>query len=606
MKTRFCRLSPVVSVARAAALVAAFAVFGGAAFAGVLDDAKFILDLRGGENTYKKPGDIGNALDYSSSSPCVGYMGDFRGAITYGTSHDRVPQQLETEVVNPYYPATTYTQNALHFYQDTDSSSTRSVRTGVCISNAAVNAQTVTFYVRFKWDGVATANSATPCYIFENGKSGDGWHDTGVALNIDGVSVSGTTTNACLGFRGAKSSSKMTSLAITAGTWNDAFITFAQNADNPQYTVTASVCTNSASKPTLKSESATESFALSFATPNIVLGTYHNSAGAVTPSRGFRGDIAEFMAWERALTDEEKFEVMAAQHGSKWTVGALNGSADEFTDDDPAAVFEPESMPWRRMRRTLTAANPALSLKSSLASFEAGKPMIFSVTPLLSGVSAAPVSLSVNGTQVGSAVLSNARTSNIVIPGKLWTRDGEGNVTVTFARTDTAGSVAIDALRLSGSWQSAAAGDGASGTDQSKAAAYAFAGDADVSHFTRSMSVGNRSTNYVFGVYVPAGMGERCGWTFRTRLTSRYNASNLTVAERHVLSVNGTAVATHEGNFGATESFEAEIPAGTLVDGMNYVSFAQTAPSSGKDWMYFDYWAMDLIPPPNPFVIVVR
>ena len=66
-------------------------VVSGVAFGGVLDDAKFKLDLRGGENGYKKPGDIGNALDFSSTSPCVGYMGDFAGAKTYTSSNGQLP-----------------------------------------------------------------------------------------------------------------------------------------------------------------------------------------------------------------------------------------------------------------------------------------------------------------------------------------------------------------------------------------------------------------------------------------------------------------------------------------------------------------------------------
>ncbi len=168
------------------------AIFGQALGGSVIDDAKFKLDLRGGENGYTKPGDIGNALDFSSTSPCVGYMGDFAGAKTYTSSNGQLPQQLVSEVVNPWYVATTNTQYALHFFQD-QKSATASARTSVCISNAAVNASTVTFYLRFKWEGVAPASTATPCYVIENGKDGDGWKDSGVALYIDSVTVEAFT-----------------------------------------------------------------------------------------------------------------------------------------------------------------------------------------------------------------------------------------------------------------------------------------------------------------------------------------------------------------------------------------------------------------------------
>ena len=590
-----------------------------AATADVIDDAKFRLDLRGGENGYKVPGDVGNAFDFSSATPCVGYMGDFTGAKTYTSNPGRLPQQLETEVVNPWYVATTNTQYALHFFQD-QKSATASARTSVCISNAAVNASTVTFYVRFKWEGVAPASTATPCYVIENGKDGDGWKDSGVALYIDGVTVSGSVTNAYLGFRGAKSSDKFESLTLTAGTWTDAFMTFTQNADNTKYTVSASICKAGSSKPSLVSASATKSFALSFATPNIVLGGYHNSSASATTSRGFRGAIADFMVWDRALTNEEKIEVMAGQHGAKWRIGAINGSADEFTDDAPAAIFDPQSMPWRQMRKTLDASHPTLTLKSQLETYEAGKAMILSVTPLLSGVSSAQIALSVNNTAVGTANLENGKTANIVIPKNNLTRDASGNVTLTLNRTgDTSGSVCIDAITLSGSWQITDDNNGSNGmTDQATAANFAFAGDTNVTHFTSSLSVGNSSTNYTFGVFVPAGMGEKCGWKFRTKTTTIKNTTEFD--EEHTVFVNGVAVGTHAGRFTNYESFSLDMPVGTLHDGMNYVQWAQTLPvrppeGLGKQadgvtnhgiYQFYDFWAMDLVPPANPFVMIMR
>lgn len=596
--------------------VAAVAAIFGQAFGGsVIDDAKFKLDLRGGENGYKKPGDIGNALDFSSTSPCVGYMGDFAGAKTYMSNYGQVPQQLVSEVVNPWYVATTNTQYALHFFQD-QKSATASARTSVCISNAAVNASTVTFYLRFKWEGVAPASTATPCYVIENGKDGDGWRDSGVALYIDSVTVNGSVTNACLGFRGAKSSDKFSGLTLTAGSWTDAFITFAQNADNTAYTVSASLCKVGSSKPSLVSASASKSFALSFATPNIVLGGYHNSASSATTSRGFRGAIAEFMAWERALTDAEKIEVMAGQHGAKWMVGAVNGSADEFNDTDPEAVFEPQSMPWRKMRKSLTAANPTLTLMSPLETYETNTPKIVTLTPILKNTAASvPVALAVNGNTVGTFDLAVAENRNMVVPKRFWKRDANGKVAVTITRTETTGTVEIDALSLSGSWQITDANGGSNGmTGEKTAANFAFAGDTNVTHFTSSMSVGNSSTNYTFGVFVPAGMGEKCGWKFRTKTTGTVSAAN-SLDEQHTVFVNGVAVGTHEGTFGTYESFTCDIPEGILHDGMNYVQWVQTLPTrddqqalDGKPGMfqYYDFWAMDLIPPPKGTMVIFR
>lgn len=590
-----------------------------------LDDATFILDLRGGANVaggsgVSKPGDLGSALDFSSSAAdkVTCWYGDARGAIIYTSTALTAPTQVSTVVTNPLY-SSSHEAYALTFYQDnTSSDGTKSANTGVVVSNAASHASTQTFYVRFRWEGVATATTATPCYIFQNGTATSGWVDTGTALYIDGVSVSGTTTNACLGYRGATASGKFTGCTVTAGVWTDAFITFAQNSGNTAYTVTISSCaTPSSGKPWLLTGSGTQSKALSFDSPNIALGLYHNSSAQVGTTRGFRGAIAEFMVWDRALTDAEKYEVMAGQHGAKWTIGAANGSSDEFNDGTGdisiADPYLPESLPWNRMRKTLDAASPTLTLKSPLAAYEAGKPMILTVSPIASGTaSTAPASVSVNGTLAGTLDLATG-TQSLVIPKNLWKRDGDGNVTVTITRTDTLGAVTIDAIALSGSWQSETADGAYSGTGEKSAAPWAFAGDCDTSHFTSSTSVGNASTNYTFGVWVPDGMGEKCGWTFSTRIASRGNSYDH--PEAYAFLVNGATVATRAGKFTVGESFTATIPEGVLHDGMNTVQWVQTAPTRAEQqavegtpgvYQFYDYWAMTLVPPPTAFVLTVR
>ena len=587
----------------------------------VLEDVVFKLDLRGGESTYTKPGDLGNALDYSAASPLAGYMGDQRGPQTYTSDFGNLPAQETADVQNPYYPYTTNTQTVLHFYQD-QKSDTTSVRSSVVIPGAAPQGKVQTFYVRFRWDGKAPASTDNPSYVFQSGNAVNGYQTTGVAMYINQTSVSAdlTTTNACIGYRGSNSADSLEGLKIKAGDWNDVFVTFSQNADNTAYTVTETLCKPVASgdsdfsPPSLVTQAATVNKALSFDTGNLTLGGYHDSAGSATPTRAFRGLIADFMIWERALTDEEKIEIMAGQHGSKWTIGAANGSADEFTDDNPAEVFEPLSMEWRRMRKTLTAANPTLTIKSPLAEYEAGKPVILSVTPILDGTGAeVPVTVLVNGAAAGT--LDLAKEHSLIIDRQHWTRDENGNVTVAITRTDTTGSVAIDAITLSGSWQNAAEDGGSNGMlNQPYSPSHAFAGDTDVKHFTSAVSVGASHTNYTFGVWVPEGMGEKCGWKFRTATTSPVN-DQTGLDEQHTLYVNGTVVGTHDGKFGTYEPFTLDIPAGTLHDGMNYVQWVQTLPTradqqalDGKPgiFQFYDYWGMTLVPPSKGLMIIIR
>lgn len=104
------------SASALAVAVAAAAAFGGS----VVDDAVFKLDLRGGESTYTKPGDLGNAYDFSSASEtkAIGFMGDQRGAQTYSADYGNLPAQETVAVTNPWYPMTTNTTTCLRFYQD--------------------------------------------------------------------------------------------------------------------------------------------------------------------------------------------------------------------------------------------------------------------------------------------------------------------------------------------------------------------------------------------------------------------------------------------------------------------------------------------------------
>ena len=584
----------------------------------VLEDASFKLDLRGGASTFTKPGDLGDALKFSSASPIVGYMGDQRGPQTYNANFGNLPAQETADVQNPYYPYTTNTQTVLHFYQD-QKSSTASVRSSVVFPGAAPQGPVQTFYLRFRWDGRTPASTYNPAYVFQSGNAVNGWQTTGVALYIEEKTISGATTNAVLGIRGAQMSSGFSSLGITAGEWCDVFVTFEQNADNTAYTVTGTLCKpkpngENFSPPSPISQKLSLARALSFDSGNLTIGGYHDSLNSATTSRSFRGMIADFMVWDRALTDAEKIEVMAGQHGAKWRIGAINGSADEFNDADPAAVFEPQTMPWSRMRKTLDASNPTLAIKSPLGAFETGKPMVLHVDPILAGTGASvPVSVSVNGTDVGSFDLASTR--NFLIAKRPWQRDENGNVTVALTRTETTGSVAIDAITLSGSWQSSSENGGTDGmVGQQYASSRAFAGDTNVKHFTMSMSVGASTTNYTFCVWVPAGMSEKSSWKFRTKTTGSVSEAS-SLAERHTVYVNGVAVGTHEGTFAANEYFSCVIPAGTLHDGMNYVQWVQTLPLRADQqaldpkpgiFQFYDFWGMDLIPPSTGTMVLVR
>ena len=136
----------------------------------------------------------------------------------------------------------------------------------------------------------------------------------------------------------------------------------------------------------------------------------------------------------------------------------------------------------------------------------------------------------------------------------------------------------------------------------------ALAGDSDSKHFGCAFSVGANHKKYSFGVWMPPESSKACKWNFMTRATDRYPSPG--TARKFRLSVNGIVVADDIPDIAAgTSPFEtlsADIPAGTLHDGMNWVEFKQTAPASGTDWMFFDFWGMSLIPPPRGVFFTYR
>ena len=642
MKTRFCRLSPVVSVARAAALLAAFAVFAGAAFAGVFDDAKFKLDLRGdlNDNAFIDAGEAGDAMTFSASSPLALTYGVATAKFTLSADEyasggydtwGKMPCIEMMSVTNSWYYRTSATVPCLRFYQDsrTVDGVKQWALCGVRVRNAAVppgDGGCVTIYARFRWDG----STASPNLLV-----GNGWNALYNTMNGQSIYLDGE------GKIGVIVSNRMDS-AVTAspklatGLWHDVFVTTHNETINGSLTAVSDiyVCTNRPAakvKPSVFHGVLTNRVgcAMHWTTANtaVTFGSFLNRSGwkqltgSDTP-RAFRGAIAEAMIWNRALTDAERMEVLAGRRGAKWLVGADNDSADEFNDgtNEDIAIADPylpESMPWNRMRKTLDASNPSLSLQSPLPFAETNKPVVLTVKPILSGTeSPCRAAVSVNGTRVETINLSSGYASNLVIPGKYWQRDANGSVTVVITRLGTSGTVDIDQLALSGSWQISEENNASGGMiDQAKAPSWAFAGDGEESHFTGSMSVGNSSTNYTFGVWVPDGMGEKAGWKFCTKTTANVSNPVDGLDSRHVVYVNGTAVGSHDGWFKANEAFTLDIPAGVLHDGMNYVQWVQTLPTRADQqavegrpgvFQYYDYWGMTLVPPASPFTLIVR
>ena len=175
----------------------------------------------------------------------------------------------------------------------------------------------------------------------------------------------------------------------------------------------------------------------------------------------FKGLIHEMKLYDRALSVQEFEQACAPYSDPLFTVGSKNGSTDEFSDETAEDVYIPFEMPWWKLRKTLTAENPSLSVKISLADADKDVSRILEFTPFYSEDCPADAGIEVqlNGTKVAE-VHRNAETDRLVhLNGKTINKlvsltDGVYPLTLTMKRIGgMGGSISFDRISLGGGWQ---------------------------------------------------------------------------------------------------------------------------------------------------------
>ena len=548
----------------------------------------FLLDLRGdvNDNGTLDPGEIGNALDFSAASPSFAFYGEKGVAKPYAC--DFYPSQTVMRVALPLAAGRTNEQTCVYFPQEPAEK-----YCGITIPRAAVTGDSITMYVRVRPDGVTSTLNG----VMLNGFNG--WNAAGLGIYFNENYQIGILTPGTQGSSG---------VTLAQGEWHDVFVTATNSADGASTGIEVLACRNGAATYSRATMTRTGAGAMAIAAGNaLTFGSYESDTPA--SPRAFRGAIAGAAIWDRALTDDEKRQVMAGSSGAKWFVGVPNGSADEFGDDDPAAVYEPETMPWHRMRKTLDADNPTLTLRCAVAEGDAKTSKLLAISPILRGgaENACPVVVSVNGTPMGTFDLADPAKRCILVERAFWTPDANGDATVTIARTGAiAGTLAIDHLSLCGTWM-VGKDDGAYGPMRNQTAVEStlgFVGDTEESRFCASVSVGNRRPAILLDAWIPDG-AEAYDWRFSTDIQSSYQDED----QGFSLFVKSTQIGEEwplpAGN-NANEKYTWTIPAGWFAPGLNRLQLKMTTPASGTGWAFLDYYRLQLVEPPHAFVLVVR
>ena len=170
--------------------------------------------------------------------------------------------------------------------------------------------------------------------------------------------------------------------------------------------------------------------------------------------------VHQVKVYNRALSSAEFEQACAPSSDPLFTVGSKNGSADEFSDATAEAVYDADSMPWCKLRKTLTEANPSLSIRKSLSAIDLTVSRILEFAPIYSGdcPQDAALDVLVNGTLV-ERVFRNGESDRLVyistnVLKRLTLVDDAYPLTLTLRRTGgMGGTVSFDRIMLGGGWQ---------------------------------------------------------------------------------------------------------------------------------------------------------
>lgn len=344
----------------------------------------------------------------------------------------------------------------------------------------------------------------------------------------------------------------------------------------------------------------------------------------------FRGKISRFRVFDRPLSDMEIRGLFTEANGGAVVIGTANGSAGEFAaEGEAAAAYDPYAMDSSKMRGTLTAEHPSLTIDCPMKGSGVGDKTYgckcLQARAVLDGLAGGTPSLdvAVNGTKVGTLDFDASGAASLYIKGKFVQTNGNGVVRYTLTRRgNLAGSLGIDALELAGSWgegmprkdTKTADPTGALGTYRTAT----YVGHPSATDYMASVISGPKwdGTAYYQAMtsiqfYVP----EDVALNRETTYTFGYRYGDHTLAGQYPFfdfylngvkqgeSINPTAFYT---------PYSWTFPAGTLNPGYNSLMISNSTPKeavtklTSYPTIHFNYHRFSVKPPPSGMTIILR
>ncbi|MBR3221356.1 MAG: hypothetical protein IKF72_03920 [Kiritimatiellae bacterium] len=617
-------LTPDIGVVatRPVALTAVFRKPGSNALDGMILD----LDIRDVEDGALMAGTssgyhVGDALHAGSPSSNTYYTCWYSQPNGF---NDYRPMYKFMDVASPMTPFTTNAaQPCIYLTQKKDDEDTG--KFGLSrweLAYTYVDAPVATFYVRFLWEGPLVPGIANDSCIFCNGYTT--WASVGQGFTLRIRTASGGGVNDNKGFLNVFIPKEVpvvdygTDLYITTNSWVDCFVSVYPSPTNVEFSnVDIWFCQTPAlgsngifGYPVLKHKHLGDECKLprfrSIDKAHAIRLGAETSGTNTDPEyvrKAFRGYYAALKAWDRLLTENEMWSVMADRYGGTFNVGVENGSASEFGGSwyETADPFDVSTDKWQAMKKSLTAADRTLTLVAPIPAESEGLPRVLEIVPLFDGVGAAcPVTVTVNGAAVGEFDLMDESKRAIPLRASHVTRDANGKITIAITRPEgCTGTLSFDALSLAGSWQIGKI-DNTSGdmTAQGQGvSSVVIAGDPIYKNAQRAVTTTYNTLTILFDV--PKTSAGQCAYRYDTYMDSVKSGNTHPIH----LEFNGETVWSSEN--AAVGKVRVEIPAESVKPGLNELKWVYDT-AVANNWLTFDYHKLKMLPPPIGTMMLIR
>ena len=361
------------------------------------DGLVFDLDLSKGDtiaNGRADESEISDSMTVSAAKPfAVGKIQYFENDESF------VPVSVKNlDVVNPWFGFNSETNSlpCLYFPQPLKIEDNKTYGSGqyVNFSGIPVNSN-CSIYVRFKWDGNVD-NTAHNCFIAMNGYAWSNDRGWGVGLHTIANNPSRAKLMAMVGQKShAAGIDSANGFDVEADRWYDAIYAF-KSLENGGCEVKMWLCkdygrcglvttSNEVSLPSGGITNSVSTYGFWLGGENSVIDKLSSwtEIGRNRMKNVFRGAIADVKVWNRVLDDREADLVFSGFTGEKWSIGAANGSNDEFAETAKSSVFKVDADKWSEFPKALDSSCMEVTISYPLRETEVRMPQVLTVIPVI-------------------------------------------------------------------------------------------------------------------------------------------------------------------------------------------------------------------------------